>query len=93
MYEYIQGVESSFAVVAEPNRRAILSLLLSSERSVGEILWLHVRDGVVDPATLRVEPGYAPIGRLYANRYVRTHDRVALEANAYLQEMHRRGRA
>ena len=30
-------VESSFAVIAEPNRRAILSLLLSSERSVGEI--------------------------------------------------------
>jgi DNA-binding transcriptional ArsR family regulator len=30
-------VESSFAVVAEPNRRAILSLLLTSERSVGEI--------------------------------------------------------
>src|SRR5205809_3692293 len=30
-------VESSFAIVAEPNRRAILSLLLSSERSVGEI--------------------------------------------------------
>jgi DNA-binding transcriptional ArsR family regulator len=31
------AVESSFAIVAEPNRRAILSLLLSSERSVGEI--------------------------------------------------------
>src|ERR1051325_9463995 len=30
-------VESSFAVVAEPNRRAILSLLLSSELSVGEL--------------------------------------------------------
>src|SRR5437868_8221323 len=30
-------VESSFAIVAEPNRRAILTLLLSSERSVGEI--------------------------------------------------------
>src|SRR5207247_6787676 len=30
-------VESSFAIVAEPNRRAILSLLLSSERSAGEI--------------------------------------------------------
>src|SRR5919202_6576615 len=30
-------VESSFAIVAEPNRRAILGLLLSSERSVGEI--------------------------------------------------------
>lgn len=30
-------MESAFAIVAEPNRRAILSLLLSSERSVGEI--------------------------------------------------------
>lgn len=30
-------MEPSFDVVAEPNRRAILSLLLSSERSVGEI--------------------------------------------------------
>jgi DNA-binding transcriptional ArsR family regulator len=30
-------VESSFAIVAEPSRRAILSLLLSSDRSVGEI--------------------------------------------------------
>src|SRR5689334_16184917 len=30
-------VESTFAIVAEPNRRAILSLLLASDRSVGEI--------------------------------------------------------
>jgi DNA-binding transcriptional ArsR family regulator len=30
-------VESSFAIIAEPNRRAILSLLASSERSVGEL--------------------------------------------------------
>jgi DNA-binding transcriptional ArsR family regulator len=30
-------MESSFTIVAEPNRRAILSLLLGSERSVGEI--------------------------------------------------------
>jgi DNA-binding transcriptional ArsR family regulator len=30
-------MESSFAIVAEPNRRAILSLLGSSEQSVGEI--------------------------------------------------------
>jgi DNA-binding transcriptional ArsR family regulator len=28
---------SAFAIIAEPNRRAILSLLASSERSVGEI--------------------------------------------------------
>ena len=30
-------MESTFTIVAEPNRRAILRLLLSSERSVGEI--------------------------------------------------------
>jgi DNA-binding transcriptional ArsR family regulator len=30
-------MESSFAIIAEPNRRAILGLLATSERSVGEI--------------------------------------------------------
>jgi DNA-binding transcriptional ArsR family regulator len=30
-------MESTFAIIAEPNRRAILSLLASSEQSVGEI--------------------------------------------------------
>jgi len=33
----MRSVNSSFAVLAEPNRRAILSLLSSAERSVGEI--------------------------------------------------------
>lgn len=31
-------MESTFAVIAEPNRRAILGLLSSSERSVGELM-------------------------------------------------------
>jgi DNA-binding transcriptional ArsR family regulator len=30
-------VESAFEIIAEPNRRAILGLLVSSEQSVGEI--------------------------------------------------------
>jgi DNA-binding transcriptional ArsR family regulator len=34
---YTKGVESIFEVIAEPNRRAILSLLAASEQSVGEI--------------------------------------------------------
>jgi DNA-binding transcriptional ArsR family regulator len=34
---YIQGVQPAFAIIAEPNRRAILTLLASSERSVGDI--------------------------------------------------------
>ena len=31
------GMESAFEIVAEPNRRAILSLLVTSQQSVGEI--------------------------------------------------------
>ncbi len=31
------GMENVFEIIAEPNRRAILSLLVSSEQSVGEI--------------------------------------------------------
>jgi DNA-binding transcriptional ArsR family regulator len=35
--EYVRNVESVFEIIAEPNRRAILSLLVSSQQSVGEI--------------------------------------------------------
>ena len=35
--EYIKGMESVFEIIAEPNRRAILSLLVLSQQSVGEI--------------------------------------------------------
>src|SRR5215210_3094685 len=34
---YIMHMSTAFNVIAEPSRRAILSLLLSSEHSVGEI--------------------------------------------------------
>ncbi len=37
MVEYIQSVESAFEIIAEPNRRAILGLLVLSQQSVGEI--------------------------------------------------------
>ena len=35
--EYTKRVESVFEIIVEPNRRAILSLLVSSQQSVGEI--------------------------------------------------------
>src|SRR3954465_9126514 len=34
---YITCMESVFEIIAEPNRRAILSLLVASEQSVGEL--------------------------------------------------------
>ncbi len=45
--QYIQRVESVFEIIAEPNRRAILSLLLSEQRTVGEI---ERRLGMPQPA-------------------------------------------
>src|ERR1700730_6167596 len=35
--EYMGRMESVFEIIAEPNRRAILGLLVSSQQSVGEI--------------------------------------------------------
>jgi len=35
--KYTKRVESVFEIIAEPNRRAILGLLVSSQQSVGEI--------------------------------------------------------
>ena len=37
MISYMYVMESTFTILAEPNRRAILNMLLSSELSVGEI--------------------------------------------------------
>jgi DNA-binding transcriptional ArsR family regulator len=34
---YIHEMQSTFAIIAEPRRRAILSLLAAAERSVGDI--------------------------------------------------------
>jgi hypothetical protein len=51
---------------------------------LGEVLMLHVEDGIVDPATLRVDRDrYAPIGRLFGGGYVRTHDRFEMPRISY----------
>jgi flavin reductase (DIM6/NTAB) family NADH-FMN oxidoreductase RutF len=53
---------------------------------VGEVLVAHVRDGLIDPATLRVDrDAYAPIGRLFGGGYVRTHDRFEMPRLTYRQ--------
>ena len=37
LLRHIHAMESAFSILAEPNRRAILNLLASSERSVGDL--------------------------------------------------------
>jgi flavin reductase (DIM6/NTAB) family NADH-FMN oxidoreductase RutF len=53
---------------------------------IGEVLVAHVRDGILDSATLRVDrAAYAPIGRLFGGGYVRTHDRFEMPRLTYQQ--------
>lgn len=45
----------------------------------GEILFVHAREGVIDPATKRIsEPLYHPVGRLFGSRYCTTRQRFDL---------------
>ena len=59
----------------------------------GQVRRLHVREGLIDSANLRVDmEKYQPVGRLFANRYCKTGDQFALEKNAYLERMQGAGR-
>lgn len=60
---------------------------------LGEVRWMHVRDGIIDPKTLRRLPdAFHPIGRLYANRYCKLGEEFAYEANQYIEVMKQMGR-
>jgi flavin reductase (DIM6/NTAB) family NADH-FMN oxidoreductase RutF len=72
--------------------RRYLTLQPARERYlvIGEVLVAHVRDGVLDPATLRVDRDvYAPIGRLFGGGYVRTRDRFELPRLTYQKWLER----
>jgi flavin reductase (DIM6/NTAB) family NADH-FMN oxidoreductase RutF len=59
---------------------------------IGEVLVVHVRDGLVDAATLRVDrDAYAPIGRLFGGGYVRTRDRFEMPRLTYRQWLEKTG--
>ena len=46
---------------------------------IGEIVYIHARDGLIDPVTRRIaDERYRPVGRLYANRYCTTRQRFEL---------------
>jgi flavin reductase (DIM6/NTAB) family NADH-FMN oxidoreductase RutF len=66
--------------------RRYVTLQPGPERYIvlGEVLMLHIRDGIVDPGSLRIDrDAYAPIGRLFGGGYVRTHDRFEMPRISY----------
>jgi DNA-binding transcriptional ArsR family regulator len=91
MAEYILGVESVFEVIAEPNRRAILGLLVSAERSVGEI---ERRLGMPQPAVskhLRVlrEAGFVDVSVDAQRRLYRLRPEPLREVDEWLEQFRR----
>lgn len=60
---------------------------------IGEVKWLHVRDGIIDAHTLRRVPKtFLPIGRLYANKYCKLGEEFEYDNNQYMQVMQKMGR-
>lgn len=52
--------------------------------ALGEVLALKARDGLIDPATGYLDwDQYHPVGRLYANGYIRTGDRFDIAIPDY----------
>jgi len=73
----ISQAAASLECVVDP----LVSINAAQEIVIGEIIHLHTRDGIIDPATLRIAEGlYQPIGRLYGNRYCTTRDHFDLPA-------------
>ena len=84
-------MESAFEIIAEPNRRAILSLLVSSQQSVGEI---ERRLGMPQPAVskhLRVlrEAGFVESTVDAQRRLYRLKPEALREVDAWLAPFRR----
>jgi flavin reductase (DIM6/NTAB) family NADH-FMN oxidoreductase RutF len=66
--------------------RKTVSLVFGPQREliIGEVVRIHARAGLIDPATLRVDvEAYKPVGRLFANSYSRQSDRFELIRESY----------
>lgn len=68
--------------------RHLHSIAFRPDRSliIGEVVWMRVRDEVIDPQTLRLrDEAYRPVGRLYGNMYSRQNDRFELARQSYAE--------
>ena len=88
---YIKPMESVFEIIAEPNRRAILSLLVSSQQSVGEI---ERRLGMPQPTVskhLRVlrEAGFVEATVDAQRRLYRLKPEPLQEVDAWVEQFRR----
>jgi flavin reductase (DIM6/NTAB) family NADH-FMN oxidoreductase RutF len=82
--------EAPFAF--ECRKHSTLSFSPTREMVIGEVVHIHARAGLVDPATLRVsQADYKPVGRLFANDYSRQNERFELKRDTYAEWAAKRG--
>jgi flavin reductase (DIM6/NTAB) family NADH-FMN oxidoreductase RutF len=74
--------------------RRMVGLAFGPQREllIGEVIGVHVREGIVDPATLNVDfAALRPVGRLCGNMYARQRDMFELKRISYAEWRARRG--
>jgi flavin reductase (DIM6/NTAB) family NADH-FMN oxidoreductase RutF len=75
-------------IALECRRVTILQFAKTRDLAIGEIIGLYAREGIIDKETLRVNwDNYNPIGRLYADQYIRTHDRFSMSIPSHQDVM------
>jgi flavin reductase (DIM6/NTAB) family NADH-FMN oxidoreductase RutF len=76
--------------------RNIAVVQVSPQRKVviGEVLMVHVRDGLMDPQTHHIDiEAYKPVGRLFGSLYTRTRDQFSMPMQSYADWMAQSGSA
>ncbi len=59
--------------------------------AIGQVVWMRARDGLIDAQSMRVNTAeYHPVGRLYADRYIRTRDSFSITSSPQYLEMVRK---
>jgi flavin reductase (DIM6/NTAB) family NADH-FMN oxidoreductase RutF len=73
-------------VAFECERIALLQVSPGRQIAIGKVVMMHVRDGLLDPATLRIDTeAYRPVGRLFGRWYTRTQDRFEMTVPEHAQ--------
>ncbi len=77
----------------ECRQKVILEFSAERQLAIGEVLCMHVREGLLDPGTLwvRIE-AYHPIGRLFEMLYSRTSETFELIVSSYEEWLAKAGR-
>lgn len=71
-------------VALECRKVTMMNFGVGRDLLIGEVLALHAREGIIEPATLRTNyEAYLPVGRLTGMGYVRTRERFTLDRESF----------